>query len=184
MLQGHPFPPNPAHAPCGSTGRNMEAPGICSLYSSAGRLKVFRLMLFIKCCYVSQDFDKNPEMLFDVCLLSCLYVITSFLELFFITYLIAIYCPSLSCRFLYRMSAQTPFWHPGAAPIYCLLQQIECAQSEIQYMHACAQISHSRSGFIRRRGIVKLPFLLLSFACFSISSGWYTMKAEGVMFFS
>lgn len=47
LLQGHTFPSNPAHAPRGSTGRNMEAPGICCLYSSTGRLKVFRLMLFI-----------------------------------------------------------------------------------------------------------------------------------------
>lgn len=39
-LQGHPFPPDPAHAPCGSSGRNVEAPGISSLYSSTGRLRV------------------------------------------------------------------------------------------------------------------------------------------------
>lgn len=37
-FQRHTFPPNPAHASCRPSGRNMEASGICSLYSSSGRL--------------------------------------------------------------------------------------------------------------------------------------------------
>lgn len=50
VLQGHPFPPNPAHAPCRPTGRNVEAPGICGLHSSTGTTKVLKLMLLNQCC--------------------------------------------------------------------------------------------------------------------------------------
>lgn len=39
LLQGNPFSPDPAHVTCGSTGRNVEAPGICGLYSSTGVCK-------------------------------------------------------------------------------------------------------------------------------------------------
>ena len=49
VLQGHPVPPNPAHAARGSAGGNMEAPGICSLHSSTGGLKVLRLLLLGVC---------------------------------------------------------------------------------------------------------------------------------------
>lgn len=68
VLQGHPFPPDPAHATCGSTGRNVEAPGICSLHSPTGGLKVFRLMLLIQ-CYASQGFFKTNQ----ISVLSCLF---------------------------------------------------------------------------------------------------------------
>lgn len=55
VSQGHSLPPNPAHAARGSTGRDVEAPGICGLYSSTGGFKVvLRIALYVFLCKVQQ----------------------------------------------------------------------------------------------------------------------------------